>query len=148
MRSASCTCGSNLPSVATRHEALAVEELLELAVDELDALLELRLLVSVRRLERSLEVVEHRQELLHEPLAGPRDQALLVARGPLAVVVELGLEPLERVDQLLVLVAQRLELDLFGRLSDFATDCCKVSSGLSLGCSSAITTSSPPLLRR
>ena len=64
----------------------------ELAVDELDALLELRLLVRVSGLERALEVVEHRQELLHDPLAGPRDQALLVARGPLAVVVELGLD--------------------------------------------------------
>ncbi len=67
-------------------------------MDEPDALLELRLLVLLGRLERALEVVEHGQELLHEPLAGPRDQALLVARGPLAVVVEVGLEALERVE--------------------------------------------------
>jgi hypothetical protein len=41
---------------------------------------------------------------------GARDQLLLGARGPLAVVVELRLEALERVDQLLVLVAQSFGL--------------------------------------
>ena len=92
-------------------ETLALEQLLELAVDELDALLELRLFVLLGRLDRPLQVVEDRQELLHDPLAGPRDQGFLVARGPLAVVVEVGLDALERVDQLLVLVPERLELD-------------------------------------
>ena len=50
------------------------------------------------------------------PESGARDQSFLIARGPLAEVVEVGLEALERVDQLLVLDAERLELDLFGRL--------------------------------
>ena len=121
-----------------RRETLALEELLELAVDELDAFFELRLLVRVGGLERPLQIVEHRQKLLHDPLAGPRDQAFLVARGPLAVVVEVGLDPLERVDQLLVLGAQRLELDHLGLSS-----ACSVFST-----SSGITTSPLPLLRR
>jgi len=67
-------------------------------------------------LEGSFQVVEHGQELLDDPLAGPRDQALLIARGPLAVVVEVGLDPLERVDQLLVLCSKRLELNHLGAL--------------------------------
>ena len=93
------------------------------------------------RLERPLEVVEHGQELLHDPLAGPRDQRFLVARGPLAVVVELGLDALEGVDQLLVLGAQRLELatpsrlldllcvlDLFGHYDFFASSSSSMTS--------------------
>ena len=53
-----------------------------------------------------LEVVEHGQELLHQPLVGARDQALLVTRDPLAVVLEVGRDPLEVVE---VLVPLRLE---------------------------------------
>ena len=45
----------------------------------------------------------HRQELLDEPLGGARDQVALLARDPLAVVVELGLQPLERVEVLVAL---------------------------------------------
>ena len=44
-------------------------------MDEADAVLELRLLVLRRGLERPLEVVEHREELLDEPLVRARDQA-------------------------------------------------------------------------
>ena len=77
----------------------------ERAVDEPDALLELRLLVLGGRLERALEVVEHRHELLDEPLVGARGQLLLVARHPLAVVVELGLQPLQRVEVLVALTS-------------------------------------------
>jgi hypothetical protein len=51
--------------------------------------------VLLGRLERALEVVQHRQELLHEPLVRTRDQGLLLARGTLAEVVEVGGEPLE-----------------------------------------------------
>ena len=83
-------------------------------MDELDSVLELRLLMALDGLERAFQVVEDRQELLDDPLAGPRDQTLLIARGPLAVVVEVGLEALERVDQFLVLVPKRLEFRLFG----------------------------------
>ena len=120
-----------------RSEPLTLEELLQLAVDELYALLELRqnafrrgnlhtvppnplprsaiadrCLRPLRGLQHPLQVVEHWEKLLDDPLAGPRDQRLLVARGPLAVVVEVGFDALEGVDQLLVLVAERLELDV------------------------------------
>ena len=73
---------------------------------EPDALLQLRLLVLLGRCQRPLEIVEHGQELLHQPLVGPRDQALLVAQDPLAVVLELGGDALEVVQ---VLVPLRLE---------------------------------------
>jgi hypothetical protein len=41
---------------------------------------------------------------------GARDQAVLVTRRPLAVVVELRLDALERVEQLVTLLLKRLEL--------------------------------------
>ena len=63
-----------------------------------------------RMRERALEVVEDRDELLHEPLVGARGQLLLVARHPLAVVVELGLQALERVEILVALLPRRREL--------------------------------------
>ena len=60
--------------------------------------------------ECALEVVEHRHELLDQPLVGARGQLLLVARHPLAVVVELGLQPLERVEVLVALRQRGREL--------------------------------------
>jgi hypothetical protein len=103
-RSASWTCG-------------------ERASDERDALLELRLLVRLGGLERALEVVEHGQELLHEPLVGSRNQARLVTRGPLAEVLELRLDALEGVDELVALLPERLELvdGLLRALLDFVS---------------------------
>src|SRR6185437_6616691 len=96
------------------------------AVHEADAILELRLIgvglteligsggvgfagpgagnVRRRELERTLEIVEHRNELAHQPLVGARGQLTLVARNPLAVVVELGLQPLERVEIVVALL--------------------------------------------
>ena len=47
------------------------------------------------RVERPLEVVEHGQELRDEPLGGPGREGLLVADRALAVVVEVGREPLQ-----------------------------------------------------
>ncbi len=88
-------------------EALACERLRELTVDEANAFLELGLLVLLGRSERPLEVVEHRQELLHQPLVGARDQALLVTRGPLAVVLEVGRDALEVVQVLVPLGLER-----------------------------------------
>ena len=46
------------------------------------------------RLERPLEIVEDRKELPHEPLVRMRDEALLVAHGALAVVLEVRLHAL------------------------------------------------------
>src|SRR5690348_369295 len=74
------------------------------------AVLELRLFVRGRELECTLEIVEHRDELTHQPLVGARGQLLLVARHPLAVVVELGLQTLQRVEVLVTLARDRLEL--------------------------------------
>src|SRR5204863_4469914 len=88
-------------------EAFAFERRLQLLVDQPNALLELCLLVFLGRCESPLEIVEHGQELLHEPLVGARDQALLVTRDPLAVVLEVGRDALEVVQ---ALVPLRLEL--------------------------------------
>jgi hypothetical protein len=66
--------------------------------------------VIARRDKRTLEVVEHRQQLLDQPLRGARDQIALIARDPLAVVLELGLETLERVEILVALLANPVEL--------------------------------------
>ena len=90
--SASWTCGSKAPSVAISVSPCRCEQRGERAVDELDAFLELRLLVLGGRLERPLEVVEHGQELVHEPLVRARRQLGVLARDPLAVVVEVGRE--------------------------------------------------------
>ena len=73
-------------------ETVPLEQRRERAMDELDALLELRLLVGGRRLERPLEVVEHGQELVQEPLVRARGDLDVLARDPLAVVVEVGRE--------------------------------------------------------
>ena len=49
-------------------QTVPLERLEQRAMDEPDALLELGLLVLCRGLERPLEVVEHGQELVQEPL--------------------------------------------------------------------------------
>ena len=103
-------CGSNLPVGRDLGEPFLRERVRERAVHEADTVLELRLLVRGRELERTLEVVEHRHELAHQPLVGARGQLLLVARHPLAVVVELGLQPLERVEVLVALLLRGCEL--------------------------------------
>ena len=98
-------------------------------MDEAHAVLERRLLVLLGRLERATEVVEHRQELLHEPLVRARDERLLVARGPLAEVLELRLQALEPVDELVALGDELvglldllfLVLDLFVHYEVFAS---------------------------
>ncbi len=81
----------------------------QLAMDEPDALLEPSLLVLLGGDERALEVVEDRQELLHEPLVGPHDQGRLVAQHPLAVVVEVRGDPLEVVEVLIALALEELD---------------------------------------
>ena len=80
-------------------EALLGQRRAQLAMDEPNALLQAGLLVLLRGDERALEIVEDRQELLHEPLVGPHDQGRLVALHPLAVVVEVRGDPLEVVEE-------------------------------------------------
>ena len=132
-----------LPVGVDLYEALLGERVPELAVRRVDALLELRLLVLLGGVERALEVVEHGQELLDEPLVGARDQALLVARGPLAVVVEVGGDALEVVQVLVPLRLERAEPLL--ELGDAALDVC---SALPSGAFSVAITTSWPLPRR
>ena len=75
--------------------------------------------------ERTLEIVEDRQQLLHEPLVRERDELLPLARHALAEVVEVGGRPLPAVDRLVALggesgdlVAAVLRLDLLLILGD------------------------------
>ncbi len=114
--SASWTCGSNFPVGLDLLEALAPERRVQLAGDEAHALFELRLLVLARGDERPLEIVDDGEHRLHQPLVGARDQILLVTRGPLAVVVELGRDPLQLVEVVVALGLDGLEplLQLLG----------------------------------
>src|SRR5207302_7403075 len=79
------------------------EQFRQRTMDEPNTLLELRLLVLGRRLERTTEVVEDRQKLLDEPLVRPLYQRRRVARVPLAVVVELRRKPLQAIEELVAL---------------------------------------------
>ena len=72
-------------------------------LDELHALDELRLLVPFGGLERPLQVVEDGKKLADEPLVRMRDEALLLARGALAVVLEVRLDALGEVEILVPL---------------------------------------------
>ena len=98
-------------------------------MDKAHALLELRLLVLARRgIERALEIVEHREELLDQPLGRHPRPALACSRADaLAVVVELGLEPLQRVEVRVALAAYRLEHNLLWRQTSLAASSTKVS---------------------
>ena len=94
-------------------------------------------------LERPLEVVEDRQELADEPLVRVRDESLLLARGALAVVLEVGLDALREVEVLVPLGQRGLERigsrSLGLRLLDLLVYGVSVSSSL---------TTSPLPLRR
>src|SRR5581483_358433 len=92
-------------------EALLRERVGEGAIHEPHTFLELCLLVLGGGLERALEIVEHGQELLHEPLGRTADEVGLVACDPLLVVLELGLETLERVEILVALPRQLRRVD-------------------------------------
>src|SRR5689334_12505701 len=68
-------------------------------------------LLAVRK--RTLEVVEHREELLHEALVRERDVLLALAGGALLVVVEVGCGTQELVLESSDLVVAALLDDLF-----------------------------------
>ena len=84
-----------LPVGLDGDEPLLLKHVRQLAVDEPDALLELDLLVLGRGLQRPFQVVQHRKQLLDEPLVRTRDQRFLIAGRPLAEVVEVGGDALE-----------------------------------------------------
>jgi hypothetical protein len=77
---------------------------------ERDALLQLGLLVLLCGLERPFEVVQDRQQLLDEPLRRVLGPFVLQASLALAVVVELGLQPLQPVQVVVALLGHRSEL--------------------------------------
>ena len=105
-RSASWTCGSNVPSVSISTRPLGASASSSSRWTSRTPSSSLASSCSSAASKRALEVVEHGQELLDEPLVGARDQALLVARDPLAVVLEVGGDALEVVE---ILVALLLE---------------------------------------
>ena len=113
-RSASWTCGSNgSPSGATSSQALPLEQAAQRAVHERDALGDVLLVVHLEGVHRTLEVVEHGQQIADQPLARPLGQALLLARDALLVVVELGRHAAHAVE---IAVAVGLRLGEPGRV--------------------------------
>src|SRR5215211_7029966 len=80
-------------------EALGLEHLAELAEDHLDALEHaVEVPRPLGRGDGQLEVVQHRQQPRHQCLGGGGGPGRLLAQGPLAVVVEVGLEPAQVVE--------------------------------------------------
>ena len=64
-----------------------------------------------RGLERPPEIVEDRDQLLHEPLARTLGERRLLARVPLAEVVELRSEPLQAVEELIAVSLESVDVD-------------------------------------
>ena len=69
-------------------------------MDEPHSVLDRRLFVLADRVERALEVVEDRQELLHQALVRMRDVLLALARCTLLVIVEVGCDTQQAVFEL------------------------------------------------
>ena len=111
-------------------------------LDEPYALLDRGLLVLRDGVERAPEVVEHGQQLAHEPLVRTRDQVSLVAGRPLAEVVEVRGDATAGRQILVPLGGEGVELQLEALLVAFALRLLLGREG-----SSFITTSSLPLRR-
>src|SRR5438445_4728527 len=87
-------------------KARLLEDTQQLGVHELDALahaLRVRAAGRVEVLQRELERVEHRQQLLDQAFGSPVDESGLLLDHALAVVLELGLHAPERVEVLVPL---------------------------------------------
>ena len=97
-----------------RRDALLAQQLMELAVDQLDALAVGAAFVAADR-ERAIEIVDHQQELLQD--VDDRLVALLapLALDPLAVVVELGALAEPAILEVVALALQVGKLGVFGR---------------------------------
>src|SRR5207248_10781224 len=85
-------------------------------VDAPCTVLEPRFLVSGRGLERTCQVVEHGQQLLHEPLVRALAQCGRITCAALAVVVELRREPLQPVEQFVSFSLESLDVEALLRL--------------------------------
>src|SRR5262249_54702358 len=80
-------------------------------VHEANSVLELRLFVLRRSLERAAEVVEDRDQLLDDALVRTRGQRRVLPRIALAVVVELRREALQPAEQLVALGLEGLDVE-------------------------------------
>ena len=75
--------------------------------------------------ERHLERVQHGQQLVDQSFAGPVGRRVLIALHALAVVLEVGLQPAERVEELVTLVRQLCrDLGVLGPGDGFERDQC------------------------
>src|SRR5882762_4328239 len=92
-------------------QSLPLQHISKRAMHKPHAVLELRLLVTSRRLERAAEIVEDRDQLLHEPLVRTLGERSLLARVPLAEVVELRREPLQAVEELVAVSLESVDVD-------------------------------------
>ena len=106
---ASCTVGSNGSPGRDLLHPVAREEAGELAAHHLEPRHDLLALVAERG-DRALEVVHHGQQPADHLAGRAGGDALALAVVALAVVVELGLQALERVEVLVALGGQSLEL--------------------------------------
>ena len=84
-------------------DALALEQRPERAMHQRDAIGDRLVLGRLEGAERTLEVVEHGQEIVEQPLGGPLAELLVLARHALLVVVELGGEPPQLVEVLIAI---------------------------------------------
>ena len=102
--------GIEVPVRVDLDQAFLRERVAQLALDEPDAVLDGGLFVLGDGVERAAEIVEHREQLLHQPLVRARDQVCLLPRGPLAEVVEVGRDTTQVVQVLVALGREGLEL--------------------------------------
>ena len=122
------------------------QQIVERAVHEPDSVLELRLLVIRGGLERPPEIVEDRDQLLDEPFVGALGKRRLLARIALAEVVELRGEPLEPIEKRIAFSLESLDVDALLGSAGLPPGPLLACSGVT--CSSVVTTSEPPALRR
>ena len=92
-------------------QPLLREQVGQRAMNKPDAVLDLPLFVLRRSLERTAEVIEDRDQLLDEPLVRTLGERRLLARVPLAEVVELGREPLQPVEELVAVSLESVDVD-------------------------------------
>src|SRR5712692_5608603 len=92
-------------------EALLLQEIGERAMYEPNTVLELRLFMIRRRLERAAEIVEDRDQFLHKPLVRALGERRLLARVALAEVVELRSEPLQAIEELIAVSLESVDVE-------------------------------------
>jgi hypothetical protein len=92
-------------------QALLGEQIGQGAMNKADTVLNLPLFVLRSSFEGATEVVEDRDQLLHEPLVRTLGERRLLACVPLAEVVELRCEPLQAVEELVAVSLESVDVD-------------------------------------